>query len=145
MSYDYEERKEIKKQVGQLLADNGLNRGTIKEIISEEIRKKVNGIVDDTIKSLNAQCSSGNWMKEQAMHYFKDQYLHSYACNQTVKEALNNKIINITLKDVVARPYEDTLNTKDVLDYLEANSEQFPDYHQAIEDILQMASERKEE
>lgn len=145
MSYDYEERKEIKKQVSQLLADNGLNRGTIKEIILEEIRNKVNGVVDDTIKSLDAQCSSGNWMKEQALRYFKDQYLNSYACNQTVKEALSNRIINITLKNVVARPYEDTLDTKDVLDYLEKNADEYPDYHQAIEDILKMAKSKENE
>lgn len=145
MSYDYEERKEIKKQVSQLLADNGLNRATIKDIILEEIHNKVNQVVDNTVRSLDAECSSGNWMKEQAMRYFKDQYLNSYACNQTVKQALADRVINVTLKNVIARPYEETLDTKEVLDYLEANSDEYPDYHQAIEDILKMAKKKKED
>lgn len=135
----YEEKMEIRRQISQLLADNGLNREGIREIINTEIHNKVSQVVDDTLKSLNAQCSSGNWMKEQAIKYFKNQYLNSYACNQTVKEALANRVINITLKNVVARPYEDTLNTEEVLDYLEKNSDEYPDYHQAIEDILKMA------
>ena len=36
----YEEKKEIRKQMAQLLADAGLNQGTIKEMVETEIKNK---------------------------------------------------------------------------------------------------------
>ena len=57
----YEEKRELRLQISQLLADAGLNQGTIKEIVEEEIRNKVQRALDQTIKSLNAQSSSGDY------------------------------------------------------------------------------------
>ena len=37
----YEEKRELRLQISQLLADAGLNQKTIKDIVNEEVRSKV--------------------------------------------------------------------------------------------------------
>ena len=96
----YEEKMEIRRQISQLLADNGLNRENIREIIEQEISKKVNQVVDDEIKSLNAQCSSGEWIKESIRKHMENNYINSYAFRNVLLEELRNRVIDITLRDV---------------------------------------------
>ena len=96
----YEEKKEIRKQISQMLADAGLNQGTIKQMVEEEIRNKVERAVNQTIESLNAECSSGDYLKEKIHRYLRDEYVNSYACTSAVKEELKNRVIQVVLKDV---------------------------------------------
>ena len=96
----YEEKKEIRKQIGQMLADVGLNQGTIKEMVLEEIKSKVDRAVNQTIESLNAECSSGDYMKETIQRYLKNEYVNSYACTCAVKEELSHRVIQVVFKDV---------------------------------------------
>ena len=96
----YEEKKEIRKQMSQMLADVGLNQGTIKEMVLEEIKSKVDRAVNQTIESLDAECSSGNYIKETILGYLKNDYINSYACTSVVKEELKNRVIQVVLKDV---------------------------------------------
>lgn len=98
---DYEEKRELKKQISQLLADAGLNQGRIKEIVEEEIRHKVDRAVEQVIAHLNAQSSSGDFFQETIRKWMHDKYMNSYAFTDAIKRELCNKIISITLKDAV--------------------------------------------
>ena len=50
----YEEKRELRLQISQLLADAGLNQKTIKDMVEEEIKNKVERAVDQGLKSLNS-------------------------------------------------------------------------------------------
>ena len=50
----YEEKRELRLQISQLLADAGLNQKTIKDIVEEEIKNKVERAIDQCLKSLNS-------------------------------------------------------------------------------------------
>lgn len=97
----YEEKKEIRKQISQMLADVGLNQAIIKEMVSIEIKNKVDKAVNQCIDSLNAECSSGNYIKETIQRYLKSEYVNSYACTSAVKEELKNRVIQVVFKDVM--------------------------------------------
>ncbi len=96
----YEEKKEIRKQISQMLADVGLNQAAIKEMVNTEIKNKVDKAVNQSIDSLNAECSSGNYIKETIQRYLKSDYVNSYACTSAVKEELTNRVIQVVLRGV---------------------------------------------
>ena len=93
----YEEKRELRLQISQLLADAGLNQKAIKEIVEEEIRNKVERAVDQALKSLDAQCSSGHYIEARIGSLLKNTYLNQRAFDNVVKEELKNRVINVTL------------------------------------------------
>ena len=95
-----EEKRELRLQISQLLADAGLNQGKIKEMVEEEIRHKVERAITQCLKNLNAQCSTGNYITERIEKLFHNTYVNQQAFNNVVREELKNRIINITLKDI---------------------------------------------
>lgn len=93
----YEEKRELRLQISQLLADAGLNQATIKQIVEEEIRHKVDRAVEQAFKSLDAQCSSGNYVENRVKWLLDNTYLNQRIFSDAVKEELKNKVINVTL------------------------------------------------
>lgn len=93
----YEEKRELRLQISQLLADAGLNQAVIKQIVEEEIRNKVDRAIDQVIKSLNAQCSSGNYVEDRIKNLLNNTYLNQRAFDNVVKEELKNRVIKVTL------------------------------------------------
>lgn len=93
----YEEKRELRLQISQLLADAGLNQKAIKEIVEEEIRNKVERAVDQVLKSLDAQCSSGHYIETRIGNLLDSTYLNQRAFDNVVKEELKNRVINVTL------------------------------------------------
>jgi len=93
----YEEKRELRLQISQLLADAGLNQATVKQIVEEEIRHKVDRAIEQVIKSLDAQCSSGHYVEEQIRKLLSNTYLNQRAFDNVVKEELKNRVINVTL------------------------------------------------
>ena len=93
----YEEKRELRLQISQLLADAGLNQATIKQIVNEEIQNKVNRAIDQALKSLDAQCSSGNYVEDRIKKLLCNTYLNQRAFDNVVKEELKNRVINVTL------------------------------------------------
>lgn len=93
----YEEKRELRLQISQLLADAGLNQATIKQIVEEEIRHKVDRAIEQVLKSLDAQCSSGHYVEEQIKKLLNNTYLNQRAFSDVVKEELKNRVINVTL------------------------------------------------
>ena len=98
---NFEEKRELRLQISQLLADAGLNQGTIKEMVQKEIKNKVDRALDQTIKKLNAECSSGDYFDETIRKMLRNTYLSQSIFHDAVKNELKNKVIEIKLKDVV--------------------------------------------
>lgn len=96
-SMTYEEKRELRLQISQLLADAGLNQQTVKQIVEEEIRHKVDRAIEQVINSLDAQCSSGHYVEYQIKRLLDNTYLNQRAFDNVVKEELKNRVINVTL------------------------------------------------
>ena len=94
---NYEEKRELRLQISQLLADAGLNQKVIKDIVNEEIRNKVEKAIDQTIRSLNAETSNGDYIRTQISKLLSNTYLNQRAFSDVVKEELKNRVINVTL------------------------------------------------
>ena len=94
----YEEKRAVRMEISQMLADAGLNQGTIKEMVTDEIKHKVDRAVDQAIASLNAESSSGNYFKDKITQFFNNHYMASQAFTLAIKEELKNRVISITLK-----------------------------------------------
>ena len=85
---NYEEKRELRLQISQLLADAGLNQRTIKEIVEQEIRNKVDRAIEQVIK---------NYTKERIEKLSSNTYQSAF--DRVVKEELKNKVIKVVLKD----------------------------------------------
>ena len=96
----YEEKRELRLQISQLLADAGLNQAVIKQIVEEEIRNKVDRAIEQVLSSLDAQCSSGHYVEDQIRKLLSNTYLNQRAFDNVVKEELKNRVINVTLQGV---------------------------------------------
>lgn len=95
----YEEKRELRLQISQLLSDAGLNQKTIKDMVEEEIKNKVERAVDQCLKSLNSQCYSGDYVSERINNLLNNTYLNQQAFDRVVREELKNRVIQIVLKD----------------------------------------------
>lgn len=91
----YEEKRELRLQISQLLADAGLNQAAIKELVEKEISNKVERAVEQIIKSLDAQSVSGNYVGDRVA-----KILNTQAFQNAVKEELKGRIIEVKLRDV---------------------------------------------
>ena len=96
----YEEKRELRLQISQLLADAGLNQKVIKEMVGEEIKNKVERAVNQAMCSLDAECHSGNFVKEKIQSMLNNTYLNNRAFSDVVKDELKNRVIQVVLKDV---------------------------------------------
>lgn len=94
----YEEKRELRLQISQLLTDAGLNQKVIKEMVETEIKNKTDRAIDQCMKSLNSECSSGNYFKEKISKYVTS-WLFDKEVRDAVEEELKNKVISVTLKD----------------------------------------------
>ena len=97
----YEEKRELRLQISQLLADAGLNQKAIKDMVETEIKNKVDRAVEQCMNSLNSECHSGNYIKERI-----EAYIGSYGIRmdmaKAIKEELSSRIIQVVLKDCEA-------------------------------------------
>ena len=96
---NYEEKRELRLQISQLLADAGLNQNAIKEMVNKEISDKVERAVDQCLKNLNAQCPSGYYLKDRINNIFSSTNMN-YHISTIVKEELKNRMIQVVMKDV---------------------------------------------
>ena len=96
----YEEKRELRLQISQLLADAGLNQKAIKDIVEQEIKNKVERGFDQCLNPLNAQCSSGDYIKDRIENLLLNVYLNRSTFNNAVKEELKNRVIQVVLKNV---------------------------------------------
>lgn len=85
----YEEKRELRLQISQLLADAGLNQSVIKDMVETEIRNKVDRAIE--------QCSN-DIVTERVDKYFSS-YTFSKYFEKAVKDELKNKVVQVVLKD----------------------------------------------
>ena len=85
----YEEQRQLRLQISQLLADAGLNQKTIKDMVETEIRNKVDRAIE--------QCS--NEIVTERVDKFFSSYTFSKYFDKAVKEELKNKVVQVVLKD----------------------------------------------
>ena len=96
----YEEKRELRLQISQLLADAGLNQKAIKDMVDEEIQNKVNRAVNQCIKNLNAETSNGDYIQSCISRMLNNTYLNQSAFDRVVKEELKNRVIKVVLENV---------------------------------------------
>ncbi len=97
---NYEEKRALHVEISQMLADAGLNQGEIKRIVEEEIKNKVERAVEQVIKRLNTETSSGDYFGEEISRLLRNTYFNNGAFERVMKEELKNRIIQIVLKNV---------------------------------------------
>ena len=85
----YEEKRELRLQISQLLADAGLNQKAIKDMVETEIKNKVDRAIEQCINSI---------ITERVDKYFSS-YVFSKNFDKAVREELKNKVIQVVLKD----------------------------------------------
>lgn len=85
----YEEKRELRLQISQLLADAGLNQTTIKYMVETEINNKVDRAIEQCVNNI---------VPERVDKYFAS-YSFSKYFDKAVREELSNKVISVTLKD----------------------------------------------
>ena len=96
----YDEKRALHMEISQMLADAGLNQGEIKRIVEEEIKNKVERAVDQVIKRLNSETSSGDYFGEQISRLLRNTYFNNSVFERAMKEELKNRIVQIVLKNV---------------------------------------------
>ena len=100
----YEEKREFHKIISQMLADEGLNKGRLKEIVEEEIRIKVKSVVEQTLASLDAQ-TDGRYKQGYIEKYIHDALERDIRFNSTIqriiKDEISNRIIEVSFSDKV--------------------------------------------
>lgn len=96
----YEEKRQLRMQISQLLADAGLNQAVLKEMVEKEIDKRVQKALDQCIASLNATTSSGDYLAETMTKLARDKFMYSGVFQDVVKRELQNRCVRITLEGI---------------------------------------------
>lgn len=105
---DAEIEQEVQNAVEKILADAGLNQGTIKQMVETQIKNKTDRAIDQCIKSLNSECSSGDYFKERISSHVSSWFFNDNI-RSAVKEELKNKVIQVVLKDCEINEVEKVL------------------------------------
>lgn len=67
----YDEKREIRLQISQLLADAGINQQSIKEMVSSDLDNKIDRAIKQVIQNLDSNSYSGNFINDKISEYFK--------------------------------------------------------------------------
>ena len=106
----YEEKREFHKIISQMLADEGLNRGKIREMVEEEIRSKVRAVVDQTLESLDSQTDgsyNNGYIEKYIDDTLKNDLRFNYTLRDIVKQEISSRIIEVKFSDNV-QPKEES-------------------------------------
>ena len=85
----YEEKRELRLQISQLLADAGLNQETLKEMAKEELEKKSERAIKQVVENRVKDMMPSMLRREIQANIYT-----------AVKGELQNRIIQVVLKDV---------------------------------------------
>lgn len=110
---NYEEKRELRLQISQLLADAGLNKGVIKEMVEKEIANKVDQCINDTLKRLDAQSSTCSYISDEIEKYINGHTW--YNIHDAIKSELSKRIINVQFSDKVVPVIPEATKTEPVV------------------------------
>lgn len=96
---NYEEKRELRLQISQILSDAGINQAKIKEVVNEEIRNKVDRAIEQCIKRLNAETSNGDYINTEIRKMLRNTYISQRAFDMAVQKELENRIIKIVVEN----------------------------------------------
>lgn len=96
---DFEEKRQLRLAVSQLLADAGLNQHTIREIVEQEVEKKVDRAVKQAFDRLNESVYDGNYVETEIRKRLKNEYLNQRIFFDAVKEELKDRVIKVTIDE----------------------------------------------
>ena len=109
-----EEKRELRLQISQLLADAGLNQKTIKDVVEKEITNKIERAIEQVFKHLDSQTSSGSYIGEWVARYLKYNFSLKDEIREQIKSELSNKIISVEFNDMV-KPQEYIKKESDIM------------------------------
>lgn len=84
----YEEKRELRLQISQLLADAGINQETLKELAREELEKKSERAIKQVVE---------NRVKEMLPNMLRREIQSNLY--SAVRGEIQNRIIQVVLKD----------------------------------------------
>lgn len=84
----YEERRELRLQISQLLADAGINQDTLKEMAREELEKKSERAIKQVVEHRVKEMLPGILRREIQSNIYS-----------AVRGEIQNRIIQVVLKD----------------------------------------------
>lgn len=96
---NFEEKRELRLQISQMLADAGLNQGTLKEMVINTINAKVDRAVDQCFKKLNSETRSGDFISSYVRTQINNTFLTERAIKNAVLDAIKNKVVKVVLTD----------------------------------------------
>ena len=93
----YEEKRELRLQISQMLADAGINQGTLKDIVMQTINARVDRAVDQCIKRLNSESSSGDFVQDHVNRRITNSFWSERYIRDAVFKAISDKVLKISL------------------------------------------------
>lgn len=91
----YEEKRELRLQISQMLADAGINQGTLKEMVKQEISNKVERTIAE-MTNPNNQDGVWQFIKERIYQYVDDNWVgYGSLKNILVKELAKQLTITV--------------------------------------------------
>ena len=89
---NYEEKKELRLQISQMLADAGINQTTIKNMVQDTVNAKVDRIIEQELgNALDRWMSKRSWSIDTVV---------SNKVRDCVRDEIGNRVIKIVLKNV---------------------------------------------
>ena len=86
----YEEKRELRLQISQLLADANINQSTLREMVREEIANKTDRAIQQVAYPIVRDIASNTIRSSSTSMMYN-----------AIKEELKNRIIKVTLSDDV--------------------------------------------
>lgn len=121
-----EEKRELRLQISQLLADAGLNQKTIKDVVEKEITNKVERAIEQTFKHLDAQTSSGSYVGEWVQDYLKYNFSLRDELKKQIKSEISNKVITVEFNEMVKPAEKSNAIDLSKIDYYTVDTEYMP-------------------
>ena len=114
----YDEKREIRLQISQLLADAGINQQSIKEMVNSDLDNKIDRAIQQVIQNLDSNSYSGNFINDKISEYFKyNTDRIDKLIQKEIHDTLADRIISIQFDESVkpeskVTPSEDSNNLK---------------------------------
>ena len=86
-----EEKRQLHIEISQLLADAGINRQTLKEMVKDEMNKKIDQAIDNYFNSKE--------FKDKIDVILNKYSTSRYLIDTIISKALQNKRVNIEIKN----------------------------------------------